>query len=115
MQLAEDVLLAQRVLEPTQARLEVGRAQVEQVAAMLGDFPQRRPRLTFRLVGVGVAQEPAEVRVAAEIAGDEDELFAIDLEGAADDRFDPELAARLEVAHRAIDAAPVGDCERRHL
>ena len=82
---------------------------------MLGNLLQRRPRFTLRLVCVGVTQEPAEIRIATEIAGDEDELLAIDLEGGADDRLDAELAASLEVAHRAVDAAPVRDRECRHL
>ena len=34
---------------------------------------------------------------------------------AADDRLDAQLAARLEEAHRAVDAAAVGDRERGHL
>ena len=55
---------------------------------MLGGFGKCCPRLALRLVGVRVAEEPAEVRVSAEIAGDEDQLLAVDLERAADDRFD---------------------------
>jgi hypothetical protein len=61
------------------------------------------------------AQEPAEVRVAAEVARDHDDLLAVHLQRRADDRLHPELAAGLEKLHRAIDPAAVGDRERRHL
>src|SRR5207245_8958376 len=92
-----------------------GLAMLPAMAAVLANLPDRRPRLTLRRVCVCVTQEPAEIRIATEIAGDEDELLAVDLEGGADDRLDSELAASLEVAHRAVDAAPVRDRECRHL
>src|SRR5205807_1782814 len=67
------------------------------------------------LVGVGDGEEATEIRIAAEIAGDEDQLVTVDLERAADDGLDAELAASLEVAHRTVHAAAVGDRESGHL
>ncbi len=81
---------------------------------MLGDLSQRRPGLALGLVGVGDAEQAAEVRVAAQVARDEDHLLAVDLERAADDRLDAQLAARLEVADGAVDTSVVGDRERGH-
>src|SRR5712691_10437473 len=61
------------------------------------------------------AQKPAEVRIAAQVASDDDDLLAVHLERGADDRLDSELAAGLEELHCSVDAAAVGDRERRHL
>src|SRR5258706_12153902 len=115
MQLAEDVPFPQRFLKLAQSLLAVGRAEVEEVAAMLGDLGQRCASFAFGLVCMGDGQQPAEIGIATEVARNEDQLFAVDLEGAADDRLDAELAARLEVAHRPVDSAPVRDCEGGHL
>ncbi len=82
---------------------------------MLGDLRQRGAGLALGLVCVGDGEEAAEVRVAAEVARDEDQLVAVDLERAADDGLDAELAAGLEVFDRSIDAAAVRDGEGRHL
>ncbi len=82
---------------------------------MLGELGKGRSSLALRLVLVGDGQQATEVRIAAEIASDEDQLIAVDLERAADDRFDAELAAGLKVAHSAVDPAAVGDGERGHL
>jgi hypothetical protein len=115
MELAEDAVAAERFQLGSQPRLVVGGAEVEQVATMLRDLGQRRPRLAFGLVGVGESHKTAEVGVAAKVAGDEDQLFAIDLERGADDRLDAELATGLEVADGAVDSAAVRDRERGHL
>src|SRR5205823_14427039 len=58
---------------------------------------------------------PAHVGVAAQVARDEDQLLTVDLQRAADDGLDAELAARLEVTYRAVDASVVGDGEGGHL
>ena len=115
VQLAEDALFAERGLELAQPRLAVRRAEIEEVASMLAYCRQRRPRLAFGLVGMGEAEQPAQVRIALEIARDEDQLVAVHLEGAADDGFDAELAAGLEVTNHAVDAAAVGEGEGGHL
>ena len=115
MQLAEDRLPAERVLRIPEPAFAVGGAEIEKVAAMLRDPGQRGARLALGLVGVGDAEQAAQVRVAAEVARDEDQLFAVDLEGAADDRLDAELATGLKMAHGAVDATSVGDGKRRHL
>jgi len=115
VQLAEDALFAQRGLDVTQPRLAVGWAEIEEVTSMFGHGGERRPRFALRLVGVGETEQPAQVRVALEVARDEDQLVPIHLEGAADDGFDAELAAGLEVTDRPVDAAAVGEGEGGHL
>ena len=115
VQLAEDVVLAERLEELTQPLFVVCGAEVEEVSTMLGDPGQGGAGLAFGLVGVGEGEEPAQIGIAGQVARDEDQLFAVDLERAADDRPDPELAAGLEMADGAVDAAMVGDGEGGHL
>jgi len=79
MELAEHVVSAKRLLKLAQAALRVGRAQVEELAALLGDPGERRPRLALGLVRVGDAEQPAEVGVAAQVARDQDQLLTVDL------------------------------------
>jgi len=115
MELAEHVFPAERLLKPTQPRLIVGGAEVEEIASVLGDGGERRACLALRLVDVGEADQPAEVGIAPQVAGDQQQLGSVDLEGGADQRLDPDLPARLQELHRSIDAATVGDRERGHL
>ena len=61
MQLAENVVPAERLLQLAKAALGVGRAQIEELAALLGDSGQRNSRLALGLIGVGDAEQPAEV------------------------------------------------------
>src|SRR5712692_3687691 len=82
---------------------------------MLGDRLERGACLAFGLVVVGNTEQPAQPRIAGEVARDDHELLAVDLEGGADQWLDADLAARLQEADRAVDAAGVGDGERRHL
>src|SRR5258708_2461809 len=115
VQLAENVLFAERLLKRAQLVLVVGRGQIEEVASLLGDLRDGRSGFAFRLVGMREAQQPAEVGVATQVARDHDDLLAVDLQCRADDRLHPELAAGLEKFHRAVDPSAVGDRERRHL
>src|SRR5438128_2121026 len=71
VQLAEDVILAQRLLNVAKARFDVCRAEVEEIATVRGDSGQRRARLTLGLVCVGKGEEAAEVGVTAQIAGEQ--------------------------------------------
>src|SRR5437868_2923666 len=73
VQLAEDALFAQCRLNLAQPGLAVSRTEIEEVTPMFGHRGERRPSLALRLVGVGETQQPAQVRVALEIAGDEDQ------------------------------------------
>src|SRR6266849_791480 len=82
---------------------------------MLGDGLERGACLAFGLVVVGNTEQPAQPRIAGEVAGDHHELLAVDLEGGADQWLDADLAARLQKTDSAVDAAGVGDGERRHL
>jgi len=107
--------LAGRLLERAQALLLVRGGEVEEIASVLGDGRQPGPRLSFGLVDVGEADQPAEVGVAAEVAGDQEHLGSIDLEGGADQGLDPNLAAGLQEFDRSINATAVGDRERGHL
>src|SRR6185312_11460547 len=109
VKLAENAFPAQRLLQRTQPGLFVGGAEVEEVAAVLGHGGERRARLSLGLVLVREAEQPAEVGVAAQVAGDHDQLLAVDLERGSDQRLDADLPAGLEEADRAIDAATVGD------
>ena len=59
---------------------------------MLGDDVERGACLAFGLVVVGDAEQPAQLRIAGEVAGDHHELLAVDLEGGADQRLDADLA-----------------------
>src|SRR5215471_18140808 len=88
VQFAEHVVPPKCLEQRAQPRLAVRRAEVEEVAAVLGDSGKSGARFAFRLVCVGDAEEAAEVRVAAQVAGDEDQLLAVDFQGAADDRLD---------------------------
>ena len=115
VQFAEDALRSERFLEVAQPLFAVSGAEIEEVSAMLGDLRERAPGFAFGLVGVGDAEEAAEVRVAAQVAREQDQLFAVDLECAPDDGFDAHLSACLEVAHRAVNTALVGDRERGHI
>ena len=114
MQLAENVVLAQLLLEPAEARLIVSGAEVEEVATVLGDGGEGCARLTLGLIGVGKAEQAAEVGVAAQVAGDHHHVLAVDLERGADERLHPDLATGLEKPDSAIDASAVGDRERGH-
>src|SRR5690242_15579255 len=82
---------------------------------MLGDRLERCARLALGLFVVGDAEQPAQPRVAGEVAGDHYELLAVDLQGSANQGLDASLAARLQEAKSAVDAAGVGDGKRRHL
>ncbi len=82
---------------------------------MLGHGGQGGASLALGLVGMSEGEEAAQVGVAAQVARDEDQLLTVDLQRAADDGLDAELAARLQVADRTVHAATVGDRERRHL
>ena len=84
MELAEHVLLAERLLEAMQALLVVGRAEVEEIASVLGDCREPGSRLALGLVCMGEGEEPAEVRVAAQVAGDQHQFGPIDLQGRAE-------------------------------
>src|SRR5207253_10364948 len=53
VQLAEDVLFAQGALQLAHSLFAVGRAEIEELAAMLGHGVQGRARLALGLVGVG--------------------------------------------------------------
>src|SRR5207245_9777118 len=96
MEHAEHVLLAGRVLEAMQALLVVGRAEVEEIASVLVDCREPGSRLALGLVCMGEGEEPAEVRVAAQVAGDQHQFRTIDLQCRADQRLDAYLAARLQ-------------------
>src|SRR3989442_7560145 len=102
MELAEHGFLAQRFLEPAQALLLVSGGEIEEVASMPGDGRESGPRLTFRLIDMGQADQPAEVGVAAQVAGDQQQLGSIDLESGADQRLDAYLAAGLQSLDRPL-------------
>ncbi len=80
VQLAEDRLFAERLLQLAQSRLAVGGAEVEEVTAMLSDLGERCACFAFGLVGMGEAEQAAEVGVATQVARDEDQFFAVDLQ-----------------------------------
>ncbi len=71
MELAEHTVLAEGLLEPMQCLLFIGGAEVEEIAPVLGHSCQWRPRLALGLVGVSEADQPAEIGVAAQVAGDQ--------------------------------------------
>ncbi len=84
------------------------------------------PRLVVVAVEVGVGDEPAEVPVADEVLGQEDEVERLgvglallvahrapgDVRLDADDRLDPLRRRRLVEGDRAVQGAVVGDRER---
>src|SRR2546422_11119114 len=108
VQLAEDVILAQRLLNVAKARFDVCCAEVEEIATVLGDSGQRRARLTLGLVCVGKGEEAAEVGVTGQIAGDHHGVRAVDLERRSDDRVATDFPTRLEEPNTPGYASPVG-------
>ena len=81
---------------------------------MLGDGGEGGARLALRLVGVREAEQAAEIGVTVQVASEQHDVLAVDLERGADERLDPDLATGLEKPDSAINAAAVGDRERRH-
>src|SRR5438034_68412 len=114
VQLAEDVILAQRLLNVAKARFDVCCAEVEEIATVLGDSGQRRARLTLGLICVGKGEEAAEVGVTAQVAGDHHDVLAVDLERRSDERLHTDFATRLEKPDGPVYASAVGDRERGH-
>src|SRR4029079_9036088 len=98
VKLAEHVVAAEGFLHLLEARFDVSRGEVEELASVLGDRRESRPGLALGLAGMGQAEQAAEVGVAAQVTGDEDQLLAINLQRAADDRLDAELSALLQVS-----------------
>ena len=94
--------------------LLVGGAQIEEIAAVRGDGGEGGARLALRLVGVGKAEQAAEVGVAAQIASEHHDVLAVDLERGADERLHADLSTRLQKPDGAVNAAAVGDRKRRH-
>ena len=82
---------------------------------MLGDCRKPGSCLALGLVGMCDGEEPAEVRVAAQVTGDQEQFGPIDLQGRADQRLDSNLPAGLKEADRPVHASGVGDCQGGHL
>ena len=114
VQLAEDVVFAQRFLKTAEARLVVSGAQIEELATVRRNHGESCACLTLGLVGVGQSEQAAEVGVATEIASDHHHVLAIDLEHRADERLHTDLATCLHELDGAVHAAAVGDRKRGH-
>ena len=104
------------------------RRQPDQALAVLGQVLAVDARLVVVAVDVGVGDEPAQVPVADEVLGEQDQVEGLgvglallvghrpagDVGLDADDRLDPLVAGRLVEGDRAVERAVVGDRHRIH-
>ena len=104
------------------------RRQPDQALAVLGQVLAIDPRLVVVAVDVGVGHEPAQVAIADEVLGEEDQVEGLgvglallvghrsagDVGLDPDDRLDPLVAGRLVEGDRAVEGAVVGDRHRIH-
>ena len=104
------------------------RRQPDQAFAVAGQMLAIDARLVVVAVDVGVGDEPAQVPVAGEVLGEEDQVEGLgiglallvghrpagDVRLDADDRLDALVPGRLVEGDRAVEGAVVGDRHRVH-